>query len=251
LVLEGTFTCSLCGHEEALGRELAREIEWALEGMSFANHRVNSLYFRQFPDLAATVGALDSEELLNIQINYGCDKSDTLRYRAALVLFAVTEFYLWMGAVWDRMGQLLNLFAFNVRKVAKSRDGWRAVFDRFQDNFGSVSVLRESRDYMGLVELHNKVYAKISHRRNILAHKGSLAGRLREGVEGNSEARRVFRTFILAADSWDMRNLIKENDEFQESCFDASHQLFRFLGHFLRWKRNVTIQKTTSTLLHH
>lgn len=238
----------LCAPEEMLlGQELAREIEWALEGLSFASHRVSSLYFGKFPNVASTVGALDSKELLNIEINYGCDKSDTERYRAALVLFAVTEFYLWMGAVWDRMGQLLNLFAFNVRNIAKSRDGWRTIFERFQDNFGGVSDLRESLDYAALVELHNDVYGRISDRRNVLAHKGSLAGRLREGAEANSDTRRLFRAFILGSDSWDMKNLIEENAKFQKSCFDASQHLFRLLGQFLRWKRNGAIWKTSTS----
>jgi hypothetical protein len=114
---------TLCDKDQQLlGQELVREIHWTLEGMIFAIDRVEALHFNNF---YGAVGKIDPVNFISTQINWPTlSRSEAAAYRAALMLFNATEVYFWMGAVWDRMGQFLNLFAFNVRNIAKSRDGW-------------------------------------------------------------------------------------------------------------------------------
>jgi hypothetical protein len=232
-----------CDSEELLlGEELAREIHWALEGMDFARFRAVTFNFREFPKIVTTLGAVVPEDFIPIRMNYPLHKIETKQYRAALVLFTVAEFYLWMGAIWDRMGQFLNLFAFGIRNVTKTREGWWQIFGRFRDNYGHVRALNEDEDFRSLVELHQRVYAKISLRRNLLAHRGSLIGRIRAGVETDPTAQRVFHRFILGNEDWDLSKIIPENEELAGSCFEASQRLFAFVGHFLSWRREAQLR---------
>ncbi len=232
-----------CDSEELLlGEELAREIHWALEGMDFARFRAVTFNFREFPKIATTLGAVGPEDFIPIRMNYPLHKIETKQYRAALVLFTVAEFYLWMGAIWDRMGQFLNLFAFGIRNVRKSREGWGKIFSRFRDNYGHVRTLNEDEDFKSLVALHQRVYEKISHRRNLLAHRGSLIGRIRAGVETDPTAQRVFQRFILGTEVWNLSKVIPENEELAGTCFEASQRLFAFVGHFLSWRREAQLR---------
>jgi hypothetical protein len=227
----------LCrGEERILGDELAREIEWALEGMSFALDRVDALHFAGFP---SAIGRIDPEGFFDAQLNYGAlTRSEGAGYRAALMLFGLAEFYFWMAAVWDRMGQLLNLFAFNVRNVAKSGDGWRQIFGRFRDNFANVDQVRNSEDYKTILRLHNAVYEKLYHRRNVLSHKGSLIARIRAEFE-DPRSRRLLREYVLDHDTWDFQSVVEESEKLAECCGKASQALQRFLTDFLRWRRDI------------
>jgi hypothetical protein len=223
----------LCGNgHQVLGQELVREIHWALEGMGFAIDRVAALHFRAFHKV---VGRIDPQFFISTQINWPMlSRSELAAYRAALMLFNVTEVYFWMGAVWDRMGQFLNLFAFNNKNIAKSKDGWRQIFDRFNDNFGNIAEIRGNEEYQTLVRLHRRVYEKAYSRRNILAHKGSFAGRIRATIESDSEKKELLWQFVLGKESWDLTNILDEINELAGSCQEAATALQRFVGDFLR-----------------
>jgi hypothetical protein len=224
------------GEERVLGDELAKEIEWALEGMSFALNRVDALYFVDFP---TTIGRITPEGFFDAQMNYGAlTRSEAAGYRATLMLFALAEFYFWMAAVWDRMGQLLNLFAFNIKNVAKSGDGWRQIFSRFRDNFANIAQVTKSEDYQAILRLHNAVYERLYHRRNVLSHKGSFIGRIRAEFE-DPRSRRLLRQYLLDNDAWDFANVVEESEKLARCCGEASQALQRFLTDFLRWRRDI------------
>jgi hypothetical protein len=222
-----------CDREQkVLGRELVREINWALEGMGFAIDRVAALHFKNFHKV---VGKTDPRHFMSTQINWPTlSRSELAAYRAALMLFNATEVYFWMGAVWDRMGQLLNLFAFNIRNVAKSTDGWRQIFNRFNDNFGNIVEVKNNEDYQTIARLHRSVYDKAYRRRNILAHKGSFAGKIRITTESDSESMQLLRQFVLGKESWNLTNVLGEVVELATGCQEAANALQRFVSDFLR-----------------
>jgi len=242
--LRKSYWKELCDRDEfILAEELVREIQWALEGMDFAIERTIALHFDNFQN---AVAKLDPREFLQVQLNYPVNKADRMAYRAALMLFSVTEVYFWMAAVWDRMGLFLDLFAFNIKNISRNLESWRQAFSKFRDNFGKVPELRESRDYRALVRL-NEAYDRIQYRRNILAHKGSLAGRIRAGVESDPKCHSLFREYVLDGKFWDLTDVIKENQELGGKCYEASETLQKFVGDFLRWRRaKVEVPKGTS-----
>jgi hypothetical protein len=237
---------SYCDSEELiLGDELSREIQWTLEGMDFARFRAVTFNFKEFPKIATTLRGVDPEDLIPIRMNYPLRKMEAKQYRALFLMFSVAELYLWMSALWDRMGQFLNLFAFGVRNVAKNREVWEAIFDKFRDNYGHVEALSKNADLKSLAEMHQQVYPKISHRRNILAHKGSLVGRARARGESDPVAKRVLDRFIVGRDDWDFDKMISENEELCGTCFAASRELFAFVGDFLAWRRETKLRATS------
>ncbi len=223
----------VCDNEHRiLGQELVREIYWALEGMEFAIDRVAALHFENFHKV---IGKIDPLYFISDQLNWPTlSRSELSAYRATLMLFNVTEVYLWIGAVWDRMGQFLNLFAFNTRNVAESRLGWRQIFKLFRGKFEDVPEVKGSEDYQTIVRLHDDVYEKAYARRNILAHKGSLAGRIRIAIEANSEAKHLLWQFVLGKESWDLTDVLGEIIVLAGGCQEAVSALQRFVSDFMR-----------------
>jgi hypothetical protein len=231
----------VCDNEyRILGQELVREIYWALEGMEFAIDRIAALHFKNFHKF---VGKIDPRHFVSDQLNWPTlSRSELSAYRATLMLFNATEAYFWIGAVWDRMGQFLNLFAFDARNVAESKLGWRQIFKLFTHKFGDVPEVEGSEDYQTIVRLHDKVYEKAYARRNILAHKGSLAGRLRIAMEANSEAKQLLWQFVMGKESWDLADVLGEVIALAGGCQEAVSALQRFVSDFVSWRTAAALE---------
>jgi hypothetical protein len=219
--------------DRVLGQEMVRETEWAEHGMMFANDRLALLHFSDFERfLGLTDPFLDFTVMQLTELS----SEDIKTYRSILTTYAIQEVYFWMAAVWDRMGHFLNLFAFGIKNVSKSTDGWRQVFARFRANYGDEDAFANDRYYRTLQRLNNKAYEKVYRRRNLLAHKGSLAGRIQAGSEENEEHSALYRRFVLGNEAWDLSNVVRETTELCWGCSEASGALRRFMATFLTWK---------------
>jgi hypothetical protein len=235
----------LCNWEDlTLGYAMVCEIWWALYGMDFSYDRLSLLHYKDFEKFVLFVKSDDFEILQKVDLG---NSNEAKGYRSVLILFAIAELYFWIGAVWDRMAQFLNLFAFGIRNVDKSRDGWRQVFERFQANYGSVDSLANDKDYKTIQQLNNKVYEKVYNRRNMLAHKGSLVGRTQAKATGIPENLELIEKYILGKERWDFSNILSESKKLCEQCREAQDALFDFVVTFLTWKKSQ-IQKMSPTM---
>jgi hypothetical protein len=219
-----------------LGEEMVREIWWALHGMEFAQHRLSLLHFTDFDDYAGLIEP--GVGFVGVAAFEAEVEDETMRaYRSILTLYTIQELFFWMAAVWDRMGHFLNLFAFGVRNVAQSKDVWRQVFERFRVNYADVvEVLAENGDYRALKRLNDRVYQYIQDRRNFLAHKGTLAGRIQAGSEDDALRVELYKKFVLDGKAWDLSNIMQECSDLCDKCHEAFSALLCFTGGFLKWR---------------
>lgn len=231
----------LCTADELiLGREVRREIIWALHGMDFAYGRLSLFYIDDFEryfdfvkkiydylDIGGGSGELNHKELMG--------------FRSVLILYAIQEFYFWISSVWDRMAHLLSLFAFNMKNISRSTEYWRTSFDRFENNYGDIDDIANDGDYKIIKKLTKSIYWKAQRRRNILAHKGSLTGRIQAVRDKSPGDFALYKKFILGNETWNLSDVISESQEICEKCWDAVWALDRFVGTFLMWKKHKQV----------